>query len=70
MASTLHRVLARIRADSRATFIPDGSSRADVRVNLFGLTGHEQAIDFNLIDLAAHHGVRPSLRKVRSIPHA
>lgn len=48
-------VLAGIRADSRATFIPDGSSLADARVDLIGLAGHKQTTDFHLINLAAHH---------------
>ncbi|MGH3320822.1 MAG: TA system VapC family ribonuclease toxin [Streptosporangiaceae bacterium] len=50
------RVLSGLRASTRATFVPDASSLADPYVDLIGLTGHRQATDFHLVNLAAQHG--------------
>ena len=49
-------VLAALRANSRATFVPDASSLADTQIDLIGLVGHKQATDFHLINLAAQNG--------------
>jgi toxin-antitoxin system PIN domain toxin len=46
-------ILARLRADARATFLPDESSLAAARVDLVGLAGHRQTTDFHLLNLAA-----------------
>lgn len=48
-------VLASIRADTRAVFVPDKSSLADTNMDLIGLVGHKQATDFHLVNLAAQH---------------
>ena len=48
-------ILARIRADPRAEFIPDDSTLASPRVDLIGLGGHKQVTDWHLLNLAASH---------------
>jgi toxin-antitoxin system PIN domain toxin len=47
------QVLTALRANPRATFVPDFSSLADSCV---GLAGYRQATDFHLVNLAAHSG--------------
>lgn len=49
------QILDGVRRDSRATFLPDGSSLAEATVDLIGLAGHSQATDFHLVNLAAAH---------------
>lgn len=48
--------LAALRANSRATFVPDASSLADTQIDLIGPVGHKQATEFHLINLAAQNG--------------
>lgn len=48
-------ILAGLRADARAAFLPDESSLAMARVDLVGLAGHRQVTDLHLVNLAAHH---------------
>lgn len=55
-AGTALRVLAGIRADERAVFLPDDTSLGAPLVDLVGLTGHRQVTDLHLVNLAAGHG--------------
>lgn len=48
-------ILAGVRADRRATFLPDASSLSAPLIDVVGLVGHRQATDFHLINLAALH---------------
>jgi toxin-antitoxin system PIN domain toxin len=50
------QVLAALRANPRASFVPDSSSLADPCVDLIGLSGYRQVTDFHLVNLAAHSG--------------
>ncbi len=47
------RILSGLRSHERATFLPDSTSLASARVDLIGLSGHKQATDFHLVNLAA-----------------
>lgn len=51
-------VLAGVRADARAHFLPDDSSLAEPRVDLVGLSGSRQVPDWHLVNLAMRHGAR------------
>lgn len=48
-------ILDGLRKDPRAVFVPDTSSLAAAQIDLIGLSGHKQATDFHLINLAAVH---------------
>jgi toxin-antitoxin system PIN domain toxin len=48
-------ILSGLRANTRASFIPDASSLGASKVDLIGLSGHKQATDFHLVNLAAQH---------------
>ena len=48
-------ILAGVRADARASFLPDDSSLADAQVDHVGLAGHRQVTDLHLVNLAAMH---------------
>lgn len=51
-------VLAGVRADVRARFLPDDTSLAEPHVGLLGLAGARQVPDWHLLNLAARHGAR------------
>lgn len=48
-------VLAGVRADTRAGFLPDDSTLADAAVETTGLAGHKQVTDWHLLNLATRH---------------
>lgn len=48
-------ILTGLRADKRASFLPDDSSLASPRIDVVGLAGHRQATDFHLVNLAGRH---------------
>ncbi|MCO7219134.1 TA system VapC family ribonuclease toxin [Klenkia sp. PcliD-1-E] len=48
-------ILRGVRADDRATFLPDDTSLSTTGVDLIGLAGHRQVIDLHLVGLAARH---------------
>ncbi|MEZ0363298.1 TA system VapC family ribonuclease toxin [Mycobacterium sp. pUA109] len=48
-------ILTGLRADVRATFLPDGSSLSSPRIDTVGLAGHRQVTDVHLVNLAALH---------------
>ncbi|MGV7591807.1 TA system VapC family ribonuclease toxin, partial [Mycobacterium kansasii] len=47
--------LASLRADDRATFVPDDSSLAEPSIDLVGLAGNKQVTDLHLVNLVAQH---------------
>lgn len=49
--------LGSLRADSRASFLPDDAALDDPLVSVRGLQGHRQVTDFHLVNLAARHGM-------------
>ncbi|GGF34562.1 ribonuclease VapC [Marmoricola endophyticus] len=48
-------ILAGVRTDRRAEFLPDDTSLTDAAVDTTGLTGHRQVTDWHLTNLAARH---------------
>lgn len=49
-------ILSGLRAEPRASFIPDDASLADPAIDVIGLAGHSQTTDLHLVNLAASHG--------------
>lgn len=49
--------LASLRADARATFVPDDASLAEASIDLRGLVGHRHVTDLHLVELAARHAM-------------
>lgn len=50
------QVVAGLRRQPRAIFIPDASSLTEPHVDLTGLVGHKQVTDLHLVNLAAGSG--------------
>ena len=61
-------ILAGLRRDRRAMFVPDPSSLAAAEIDLVGLAGHQQVTDLHLVNLAASQDGRLATfdRKLRT----
>ncbi|WP_276310095.1 TA system VapC family ribonuclease toxin [Nocardioides speluncae] len=50
------QVIAELRRQPRAGFLPDASTLAEPDIDLAGLVGHKQVTDLHLVNLAAGSG--------------